>query len=242
MRGGVKMAGASNYQRELDGILDDLGRAGDVPSLFLHSCCAPCSSYVLEYLSDHFAITDFFYNPNITDGDEYLRREEELRRLIDAMGFKNPVTFMAGRYDPERYLEEVRGYEDEKEGGERCVRCFRMRLDEAARLAAFGREDPVTGERIPYDFFATTLTISPLKDAELINRLGREAGERHGVRWLPSDFKKRDGFRRSTELSKKYELYRQDYCGCAFSKAEAAARRKDISNGTALGRKVHGGD
>lgn len=203
-----------NYQRELEQILKEAERDGRIPTLFLHSCCAPCSSYVLEYLSSYFQITVFYYNPNISPQEEYLERSEEARRLTKELPTRYPVRFLEGNYDPQAFYQAVRGHEEDPEGGERCGICFRLRLEEAARLAAAGG----------YDWFATTLTISPLKNAERLNRIGRELGEQYGVSFLPSDFKKKNGYKRSVELSEQYHLYRQNYCGCVFSKREAAER------------------
>ena len=202
--------GNARYQKELDGILQELEKTRETPRLLLHSCCAPCSSYVLEYLSPYFEIVDFFYNPNIGPEEEYRYRAEELRRLIGRMPLQNPVTFVEGRYDPERFYAETAGLEQEPEGGERCRKCFRLRLSEAAEEAL--RRDCA--------YFTTTLTISPLKNAGVLNEIGKEIAEKTGVAFLPSDFKKRNGFKRSTELSKEYDLYRQSYCGCVFSKQE----------------------
>ncbi len=202
-----------NYQRELDKILENIP-AGDPPRLLLHSCCAPCSSYVLEYLSAYFRITVFYYNPNIAPSEEYHRRVEEQRRLISQMPLKHPVEFLEGAYDPACFYDAVRGLEAEPEGGRRCRACFRLRLFEAARIAALQKAD----------YLATTLTISPLKKAPVLNEIGEEAAAAHGVAWLPSDFKKKDGFRRSGELSREYGLYRQDYCGCVFSRREREAK------------------
>ena len=196
-----------NYQRELDRIILDLQERGAVPKLFLHSCCAPCSSYVLEYLSEYFMITDFFYNPNIFPEEEYRKRESELERLISRMHTVHPVRFMAGRYDPDRFFEAVRGMETVPEGGKRCRICYELRMRESARLAAEGG----------YDFFTTTLSISPLKNAVWINEIGEDLAKEYGVRHLPSDFKKRGGYQRSIELSGEYGLYRQNFCGCIFS-------------------------
>ena len=204
------MAGKRQYQKELDGILAELREREETPKLLLHSCCAPCSSYVLEYLSEYFEIIDFFYNPNISPEEEYRFRADELRRLTAEMPFRNPVSFIEGVYDPERYEDAIKGLEGEPEGGERCRVCFRLRLEEAAREAA------ARG----CDWFTTTLTISPLKNADLLNEIGEEAGKAAGVRFLPCDFKKKDGFKRSTELSAVYDLYRQSYCGCIYSKRE----------------------
>lgn len=200
-----------NYQKELDHIIAESEREGKVPSLFLHSCCAPCSSYVLEYLSNYFRLTVFYYNPNIYPPEEYKERAEEVERLIKELPQKHSIRFIAGDYIPGLFYESVKGYEADPEGGERCRLCFMLRLTEAARLAAEGS----------YDYFTTTLTISPLKDAELLNTLGEEAGLIYGVSYLNSDFKKRNGYKRSTELSKQYNLYRQNYCGCIFSQKSA---------------------
>lgn len=206
------------YQKELDLVIEHHKEAGSLPSLFLHSCCAPCSSYVFEYLSQHFLITDFFYNPNITEKEEYEKRTAEIRRLIKEQRHENEILFLEGPYEPERFFEAAKGYESCPEGGERCARCFRLRLFETARRASLGRTDPVTGRSIPYDYIATTLTISPLKNADLLNTIGEEAAKAYHLKWLPSDFKKRGGYQRSIELSHEFDLYRQNYCGCVFSK------------------------
>lgn len=199
-----------NYQKEMEKILDAAVRDGKVPTLFLHSCCAPCSSYVLEYLSKYFSITVFYYNPNISPMEEYKARTEEVKRLISELPAVHPISFIEGKYDPECYYEAVKGHEQDPEGGERCKICFEMRLREAARLAASGG----------YDWFTTTLTISPLKNAERLNSIGHAMGEEYHVAFLPSDFKKKEGYKRSIELSAEYHLYRQNYCGCVFSKRE----------------------
>ncbi len=200
-----------NYQKELDNTIAELEAENRVPRLLLHSCCAPCSSYVLEYLSKYFSVTVYYYNPNITDEDEYLHRVAEQRRLIMELPAEHPVSFVEGCYDPKRFFEMAKGLEEIPEGGERCRRCFEMRLSETADAA----------EREGYDYFTTTLTLSPLKNADAINGIGeRIAAEHEGLTFLTSDFKKRDGYKRSLELSKEYELYRQDYCGCIYSKRE----------------------
>ena len=197
-----------NYQKQLDEIIR--GLSGRVPSLFLHSCCAPCSSYVLEYLSQYFSITDFFYNPNIYPEEEYAHRSAELQRLIGQMPLVHPVRFQEGRFDPREFYTAVKGLEQCGEGSERCFACFRLRLEESAKMASAGG----------FDFFTTTLTISPLKNAQKLNEIGMELAEKYHVGWLPSDFKKKGGYLRSTELSRTYDLYRQDYCGCVFSMRE----------------------
>lgn len=200
-----------NYQKELEHVITEAEREGKIPRLLLHSCCAPCSSYVLEYLSNFFKITVCYYNPNIYPPEEYKERVAEVERLIKEIPQKHPIRFIGGEYTPELFYEAVKGHEADPEGGERCRLCFMLRLTEAARLAA----------EAGYDYFTTTLTISPLKDAEQLNTLGEEAGLRYGVSYLSSDFKKKNGYKRSIELSKQYNLYRQNYCGCVFSKKSA---------------------
>lgn len=207
-----------NYQRQLDKILEEVDRQSGVPRLLLHSCCAPCSSYVLEYLSDHFLITVLYYNPNIAPYEEYRQRVQEQERLIREMSFRYPVSFQEGRYDPERFYEVTKGMESLPEGGQRCSACFRLRLAEAA----------LVGKEGGYDRFATTLTISPLKNAQKINEIGEQIGQEQGIAYLPSDFKKRNGYGRSLGLSAQYHLYRQDHCGCIFSKREDNEQGKHI--------------
>ena len=207
-----------NYQKELEKILAKLPeQSGEPPRLFLHSCCAPCSSYCLEYLCQYFAITVFYYNPNISASEEYRKRVEEQKRLVDAYNAEQKgygIHVVEGDYNPADFFEIAKGYENCPEGGERCFRCFDLRLRRTAELA----------QADGYDYFATTLTISPLKNASKINEIGLDLALEYGVKWLPSDFKKKNGYRRSCELSAEYNLYRQDYCGCPFSKAEAEAR------------------
>ncbi|MGN0362717.1 MAG: epoxyqueuosine reductase QueH [Bilifractor sp.] len=200
-----------NYQKELEKTLASLQAEGRTPTLLLHSCCAPCSSYVLEYLSPYFRITDFYYNPNISPATEYQKRVDEMKRLIQEMPLANPVTFDEGRYDPDRFYEMAKGMEDIPEGGERCFACYALRLREAA-------EETV---RLHMDFFTTTLSISPLKNAQKLNEIGTQFGREYGVPYLVSDFKKKNGFKRSTELSRQYSLYRQNYCGCIYSRHQA---------------------
>ena len=212
-----------NYQKELEKLLQKLEQereeGAEAPTLFLHSCCAPCSSYVLEYLCGWFRITVFYYNPNISDSAEYVRRVAEQKRLIEAYnreGKGYPISVIEGDYDPLLFFQMAQGLEDCPEGGERCFRCFDLRLRETAHRAREGR----------YDYYGTTLTISPLKNAEKLNQIGGALEEEYGISWLPSDFKKRNGYKRSVELSGEYGLYRQDYCGCAFSKAERERNKK----------------
>lgn len=197
-----------NFQRELDGLIEDNARRGLVPRLLLHSCCAPCSSYCLEYLADHFEITILYYNPNITEEEEYRKRVAEQKRLISELPVRHEVKFVEGEYKPEDFYNIARGLEDAPEGGARCFKCYRLRLEYAAKYAA----------EQGFDCFCTTLSISPLKNAAKLNEIGEELAALYGVAWLPSDFKKRGGYQRSIELSREYGLYRQNYCGCGFSK------------------------
>jgi len=201
------MEAKRNYQKELDRIIEDLIQKKTIPRLFLHSCCAPCSSYVLEYLSDYFEITLFYYNPNIFPEEEYLKRAKEQEHLIRRMTVKHPVYFTSGKYEPEVFFNMAKGLEEMKEGGERCFKCYELRMREAALLARAKH----------FDYFTTTLSLSPLKNAAKINEIGEVIGREIGISHLPSDFKKRNGYKRSIELSKKYGLYRQDYCGCVYS-------------------------
>lgn len=196
-----------NYQKELDKILTLLEKENRAPSLLLHSCCAPCSSYVLEYLSNYFYITVFYYNPNIYPESEYTKRILEQQTLIGKIKGKYPVSFIAGNYDKDRFYEMAKGLEDVKEGGARCLKCYELRLREAARIAEEGG----------FEYFTTTLSISPLKNAARLNEIGARLEKEYQVRYLPSDFKKKNGYKRSIELSKEFGLYRQDYCGCEFS-------------------------
>ncbi len=196
-----------NYQKEMEKLIERLQKEKKVPKLLLHSCCAPCSSYVLEYLSNYFEITVFYYNPNIFPENEYTKRILEQQMLISDMKMKYPVSFLAGNYDRERFFEMARGLEHLKEGGERCFKCYELRLEEAARIAKDG----------DFDYFTTTLSISPMKNAEKLNEIGMAVGKKYGVDYLQSDFKKKNGYKRSIELSNMYGLYRQDYCGCEFS-------------------------
>lgn len=195
-----------NYQRELDALIEAIP-SGTVPTLLLHACCAPCSSYCLEYLSNYFSITVYYYNPNIYPEREYSHRSAEVKRLISEMNLKNKVSFIEGEFNPQEFYTCVKGLEKEKEGGERCFKCYRLRLESTAKLA----------KELGFDYFTTTLSISPLKKAYKINEIGEEIGEIYNVRHLPSDFKKKEGYKRSIELSKEHDLYRQNYCGCVFS-------------------------
>ena len=228
-----------NYQKELEKIIANLPEYGDEkdgrpggcnagascgaqqplvqpPTLLLHSCCAPCSSYCLEYLCRYFAVTVFFYNPNISFSEEYQKRVEEQKRLISSYNAENkgyPISMIEGDYDPKIFYEIAKGYETCPEGGERCFRCFDQRLRRTA-------EETLKGE---FDYFTTTLTISPLKNAAKLNEIGEALATEYCVTWLPSDFKKKNGYKRSVELSAEYDLYRQDYCGCVYSKQHTKA-------------------
>ena len=196
-----------NYQRLLDQTILQLQEQGRVPRLLLHACCAPCSSYVLEYLSAYFSITVFYYNPNIYPDEEYKKRVAEQKTFIKRFPAKHPISFVEGDFDKERFYEVTKGLENEPEGGKRCAQCFRLRLEETAKLA----------KEMQMDYFTTTLSISPMKNAQMLNEIGGALAKDHGISYLYSDFKKREGYKRSVELSKEYGMYRQDYCGCVFS-------------------------
>ncbi len=200
-----------NYQKQMDAVVASLPQ-GERPRLLLQSCCGPCSSYVLEALTPFFRVTVLYYNPNIQPRAEYDLRLENQRKIIAALPTPTAVDILECEYDGEKYDAAVKGLESEPEGGARCTVCFRLRLEETAKRAA----------ELGCDWFCTTLTVSPHKDAERLNQIGRALGERYGVPFLPSDFKKREGYKRSIQLSKEYELYRQDYCGCLYSKSEKA--------------------
>ncbi len=205
-----------NYQKELDKRIENLQKEGKVPTLLLHSCCAPCSSYVLEYLSNYFHITVLYYNPNIYPEDEYGKRIIEQQKLINEMNVKYPVQFIAGDYDREKFYEMAKGLEEVKEGGVRCFKCYELRLREAAEIAKANG----------FDYFTTTLSISPLKNSAKLNEIGLKLAEEYGVQYLTSDFKKKNGYKRSVELSAEYGLYRQDYCGCEFSMRQRQEEEK----------------
>lgn len=196
-----------NYQKELDMIIAENEKKGIKPHLLLHACCAPCSSYCLEYLSKYFDITVYYYNPNIYPENEFSKRAEEVRRLITEMKTEIPVKLEICSFNPDEFYSAVSGLEDCPEGGERCKKCFSLRL---GKTAAYAKENG-------FDYFTTTLTISPLKNAAVLNKAGEEAADKYSVKHLPSDFKKKGGYQRSIVLSKDFGLYRQDYCGCVFS-------------------------
>lgn len=206
-----------NYQKKLDDIINLIKEKNEVPKLLLHSCCAPCSSYVLEYLSDYFKITVFYYNPNIYPESEYIKRVNEEKRFISEFKTKYKVDFIDGSYESDKFFEMAKGLEKVKEGGERCFRCYELRLRKTAEMAKKGE----------YDYFTTTLSISPYKNAQKLNEIGEKLSSEYGIKYLYSDFKKKNGYKRSIELSKIYNLYRQNYCGCIYSKAERDEKLKD---------------
>ena len=205
----MKQIPKPNYQLELDKTLQEITKRNIRPKLLLHACCAPCSSYVLEYLTNYFDITVFYYNPNISPENEYLHRVNEIKRLISEMC--PSVKFIEGRYEPQKFYEMAKGSENAPERGERCLKCYRMRLEESA----------VTAKQGNFDYFTTTLSISPQKDSHVLNSIGKEISEIYGVPYLFSDFKKKGGYKRSIELSAKFHLYRQNFCGCIYSKKNA---------------------
>ena len=209
-----------NYQKELEKVLIQIQNRDKTPTLLLHSCCAPCSSYVIEYLSNYFYITVFYYNPNISPEAEYRFRSSEQKRLISSMDTKYPVLFAEEEYDSRQFFTAVKGLENEPEGGKRCEKCFELRLQRTVQKAL--QEN--------FDYFTTTLTISPLKNAPLLNTIGISLGEKYNINWLPCDFKKKGGYKRSIELSKEYGLYRQNYCGCVFSKMGSGKWKVESGN------------
>ena len=197
-----------NYQKVLDETIKKIQLNNEVPTLLIHSCCAPCSSYCLEYLSEFFKITVLYYNPNIFPKEEYEFRAREQERFINSFPAKYPISFMEETYSPEEFYAIAKGLEKEPEGGERCTRCYKLRLEHTAKIA----------KDLNMDYFTTTLSISPLKDAKRLNSIGLELEETYEVSYLVSDFKKKNGYKRSVELSKEYEMYRQNFCGCIYSK------------------------
>lgn len=206
-----------NYQLMLDNVISGIQKSGSKPTLLLHVCCAPCSSYVLEYLSGFFDITVFFYNPNITSEEEYRYRIAESLRLLREMPLKGKVEFLEGRYDVQDFFSVAKGLETEPEGGKRCFKCYELRLREAAEYA----------KNNGFEYFTTTLSISPYKNAEKLNMIGDSVADEYGVKYLFSDFKKKNGYKRSIELSTEYGLYRQNYCGCVYSRLEMKRRKND---------------
>ena len=199
-----------NYQLVMENKIKELVSDNTVPRLLIHSCCAPCSSYVLELLSEYFEITVLYYNPNIYPPEEFEKRSIEQVRFAQNMNFKHPVSVVCTDYDAQSFYSAVKGLEGEREGGARCTECFRLRLEKTAQYAVENG----------FDMFTTTLTISPLKNSQLLNSLGGEIAQKYGISYFYSDFKKKNGYKRSCELSAQFGLYRQDYCGCVFSKQE----------------------
>lgn len=208
-----------NYQKKLEEIIAFNQKNDIIPSLLLHSCCAPCSSYCIEYLSQYFDITLYFYNPNISCKDEFEKRARELTRLVNSMPLSRKINTVIEHYNPQEFYTISKGLEQEPERGERCTKCFNLRLNKSADYAAKNN----------FDYFSTTLSISPHKDAQLLNEIGKEISSIYNIEYLFSDFKKRNGYKRSIELSNEYNLYRQNYCGCIFSKqaADAASTLKN---------------
>ena len=198
--------------------LEEISKLNTTKKILLHSCCAPCSSYVISFLSNYFDITILYYNPNIAAIEEYNKRKNEQIRLIQTMKTKNKLDFLDCDYDNDIYNKNISGYENDPEGGSRCHICFNLRLKKTAELA----------KKHNYDYFCSTLTVSPHKNSKIINEIGEQISNQYHIKWLPSDFKKNEGFKQSIELSKKYELYRQDYCGCIFSKQ--AKEKQEITN------------
>lgn len=214
-----------NYAKKLDKILEELENEKGSKTLLLHSCCAPCSSYVLEYLREFFQITVFYYNPNITEDVEYRKRVEEQKRLIndfneqvEASPTAHKIRILGGDYEPEEFYQLSKGLEKCPEGGERCDKCFTLRIKKTAQMAS----------EMKFDYFTTTLTISPMKNAQKLNEIGEHMASEYGISFLPSDFKKKNGYKRSVELSALFNLYRQNYCGCIYSKIEANNKMNEI--------------
>ncbi len=197
-----------NYHQMTEKIIKENNELLKVPTLLLHSCCAPCSSAVLEWLGQHFKISVFFYNPNITETDEYNKRVKEQQHFIEQIATKHPIAFLEGSYDVEQYITLAKPYAEDQEGGKRCELCYHLRLKETALIA----------KKLGFDYFTTTLSISPLKNAQVLNEIGEALENEIDINYLYSDFKKKEKYKRSIEMSKEYNLYRQDYCGCIYSK------------------------
>lgn len=210
----------TNYEILMENQLKEIEKTGIKPKLLLHSCCAPCSSAILEFLQNYFDITVYFYNPNITFEEEYYKRLNEQREYHEKRGYS--IKVIEGKYDPkEDFFKQVKGLEDRREGGERCFKCYTLRMEATAQKA----------KELGFDYFSTVLSISPLKNAQWINEIGEKLSEKYGIKFLNGDFKKKNRYLRSTEISREYELYRQDYCGCVFSKMEREAKEKEKLTG-----------
>ncbi len=205
-----------NYDKWMQEIIEKNQELEIVPTLLLHTCCAPCSSAVIERLSKYFHITVFYYNPNIEPLEEYLKRKEEQKRFLSEVTMPYPINFLDCDYEHEEFIQLSKGLESEKEGGSRCLKCYRLRLLKTVLKA----------HELHFDYFGTSLTVSPYKNAEVLNQIGEELQKEFNVKYLYSDFKKRNGYKRSIELSKDYHLYRQDYCGCSFSKMQREQEKK----------------
>lgn len=209
-----------NYEILMEQQLKEIEKTGIKPKLLLHSCCAPCSSAILEFLQNYFDITVYFYNPNITFEEEYYKRLNEQREYHEKRGYS--IKVIEGNYNPkEDFFKQVKGLEDRKEGGERCFKCYTLRMEATAQKA----------KELGFDYFSTVLSISPLKNAQWINEIGEKLSEKYGIKFLNGDFKKKNRYLRSTKISREYELYRQDYCGCVFSKMEREAKEKEKLTG-----------
>lgn len=206
-----------NYQIEMEKIIKKEQGNNHIPTLLLHSCCAPCSSYVLETLSSYFKITIFYYNPNIYPEEEYIKRKEEEKRFIKEFPSKHSVSFLDCDYDSKSFYEMAKGLEDLKEGDRRCYSCYQLRLEKTAMEAKIQK----------FDYFSTTLSISPYKNSNWLNEIGFMVEKKYQISYLPADFKKKNGYKRSIELSNTYGLYRQDYCGCIYSKIEREKQKKE---------------
>lgn len=210
------MANKINYQKILDSELEKIKNSGKKPKLFLHACCGPCSSYCLEYLNSYFDIIFYYFNPNITPESEYRYRLSELKRLTEEMPHENKIEFFPAEYDPKEFYRLVKGHENDPERGERCQICMHYRLEKTA----------IAAKSYGADYFTTTLSISPYKDSQFLNEAGAEISQKYGVPYLFSDFKKKNGYKRSIVLSREYNLYRQDFCGCVFSKMESERKKQ----------------
>ncbi len=206
-----------NYNKLMEETLNKIKTEGKTPSVLLHSCCAPCSSHVIDLLTEYFDITILYYNPNIEPYEEYIKRKEEEIRFISEYPSKNKLTILDCDHENDIFHECVKGLENEKEGGARCIKCYHLRLDKTAKLAS----------ELSFDYFATTLTVSPLKNSEKLNQIGEYLSKIYNVKYLYSDFKKKEGYKHSIELAKEYNLYRQDYCGCIYSKQERELQKQN---------------
>lgn len=206
-----------NYNKEMESILERLKKDDKIPRILLHSCCAPCSSHVISVLANYFDITILYYNPNIEPFEEYEKRKQEEIRFIEQYPNKNKLDIIDCDYDNILFKKMSEGLEQEKEGGARCIKCYHLRLDKTASMAS----------ELNYDYFATTLTVSPLKDSNKLNEIGLLLQDKYNIKYLVSNFKKKEGYKHSIELAKKYNLYRQDYCGCIYSKQQRELEKQN---------------